>query len=183
MPFTDRPLPEVFQVTPIVPLKHGRGNPPRKKKGAVAKLTRDVKAGILEGAIAHGSDGEGLGGLTGYFEMCAAKYPKVYMHLLGKLMPVQLHAEGLPGPSITSVSIISVPTNTYLSVADMQRLQDGAMPTIEHVPQEITSEPVPEHVPEPASDRLAVLEAELNGLTYDELLARARQCGLVANVE
>ena len=45
MPFEDHPLPAAFHVEPIVPRKPGRGgnHPPRKKKGAINKLTRDVK--------------------------------------------------------------------------------------------------------------------------------------------
>ena len=52
MPFEDHPLPAAFHVEPIVPRKPGRGgnHPPRKKKGAINKLTRDVEAGILDGA-------------------------------------------------------------------------------------------------------------------------------------
>src|SRR4051794_38955470 len=92
MPFTDRPLPDDFEVSSIAPRKPGKrlfgpDNPGIKPKGAVAKITRDLKAGILSGAAMHGADGEGLGGLEGYLQMCASKYPKHYMHLLGKLLP------------------------------------------------------------------------------------------------
>ena len=172
MPYEDHPLPAAFHVEPIVPLKHGRGNPPRKQKGAVAKITRDVKQGILEGAIAFGSDGEGTGGLTGYFEMCAAKFPKAYMHLLGKLMPIQLHGEGLSGPSITSVNIISVPTDNYLSAEDMARLR-GQTQTIEHVPPSEPLKPI-EPIEPPPPVTIENLKAELRSMGHERLLELAR---------
>ena len=174
MPFEDHPLPAAFHVEPIVPRKPGRGgnHPPRKKKGAINKLTRDVKAGILDGAIAYGSDGEGTGGLTGYFEMCAARYPKQYMYLLGKLVPLNITGDGAAGHQTLSVNIISVPTDTYLSSEDMARLR-GSTQTIEHVPQAIAHEPAPELAPKPASDRLAALEARLATLPRADLLRLA----------
>ena len=48
---------------------------------------------------------------------------------------------------------------------------------IEHDNHSVVAFPLPEH------PKLAALEAELNNLSYDELLVRARQCGLVDNVE
>ena len=89
MPFTDRPLPDDFQVSSIAPRKPGKrlfgpDNPGGKPKGTVAKITRDLKEGILQSAIAHGANGGGENGLQGYLQMCATKYPKHYMHLLGQ---------------------------------------------------------------------------------------------------
>src|SRR6476646_4670678 len=109
MPFgiPDIPIPADFEVSAIAtPRRKPKFMPPGKPKGAVAKVTRDVKQGILNGAISHGFDGEGLGGLDGYFAMCAARYPKHYMSLLGKLMPIQLHNEGLTGTSIGTVNVL-----------------------------------------------------------------------------
>ena len=56
MPFTDRPLPADFEVPAIAPRKPGKylfgpNRPsPGKAKGAVAKITRDIKNGIVEAA-------------------------------------------------------------------------------------------------------------------------------------
>ena len=65
MPFCDRPLPESFQPTPAGNLKR-RGVKP---VGAVTKITRDLKHGIIDATVAYGSDGQGKGGLTGYLSI------------------------------------------------------------------------------------------------------------------
>jgi len=164
MPFEDTPLPADFQVKPLVPLKYGRGNPPRKKKGQVAKVTRDVKQGILEGAISHGSDGEGTGGLAGYFQMCAAKYPKHYMGLLGKLVPLNVNNTGT-GASPTVINIVGVESGTFINEHGEQYQPP------EEEPLEI------EQLPEPAPP-MSALEAKLLELKPQELLALAKALGM-----
>ena len=64
MPFgiPDIPVPADFEIEPIAtPRKKGKGNLPHfgRLPGHINKLSRDLKQGILNGAIAHGSDGEG----------------------------------------------------------------------------------------------------------------------------
>ena len=136
MTFIDRPLPETLVLPRIAEKPRDRrlDNLRPRLKGGANKITRDVKEGILEGAIAFGSDGTGAGGLTGYFTMCAAKYPKAYMHLLGKLVPMNLTSDGTVGNHIASVNIISVPTNTFLSPDDMAKVRDRKPLQIEHMP-------------------------------------------------
>jgi hypothetical protein len=46
--YVDRPLPSDFEVPAIVPRKVKVM--PRKPKGAIAKITRDLKEGIIEAA-------------------------------------------------------------------------------------------------------------------------------------
>ena len=62
-----------------------------RKKGSINKLTADVKAGIVHGAARHGADGKGLRGFNGYCEFLAAKHPKVYANLIGRLLPLQVN--------------------------------------------------------------------------------------------
>ncbi|MCA1379835.1 MULTISPECIES: hypothetical protein [Bradyrhizobium] len=116
----DRPLPADFSVTPIAePRRHGRGNPPTKTKGAVAKITRDLKNGILDGAISCGSDGKGAGGLKGYLAMCARKHPKSYLNLLGKLVPHVI--EGSIGPALVAqINIQAIPSGQYVTDKTLQ---------------------------------------------------------------
>jgi hypothetical protein len=112
MPYVDHPLPADLELPAINPKP--KSLPPRKKKGAIAKISRDVKAGILNGAIACGYDGAGEGGLDGFFLMCAQRHPKAYLALLGKFVPLQVSAD-VPGQTIGSINIVSVPRNHFLS--------------------------------------------------------------------
>jgi hypothetical protein len=110
---------------------------PGRPVGAVAKITKDLKAGILNGAIAHGADGEGLGGLDGYLQMCATKYPKHYMQLLAKLLPLQVRAD-VANAVVSEVRIISVPADCYLSEEQIAKM-NPALPLIEQ--EAIETEP------------------------------------------
>jgi hypothetical protein len=131
------PMPSKFEVSAIVDrnrgkILFGRDKPPiGRQKGNVAKVTRDLKAGIINGAIAHGADGEGLNGLDGYLQMCATRYPKQYMQLLGKLMPHVINAD-VSAPYIGAVNIVSIPSGRYLSQQDIERLREPP-PQLEHV--------------------------------------------------
>jgi hypothetical protein len=137
-------------------LRPGQGRVP----GVVNKVTRDLKSGILDGAIAHGADGEGAGGLSGYLHMCATRYPRSYMQLLGKLLPLTLSNNGLTGAT-TTVNIVGIPTDHYLSKEGLERA-GVAMPLLEHVDQ--TSTPSPEPI---------TLEEKLLAMSREQLLELA----------
>jgi hypothetical protein len=126
------------------------GITPGRNPGVVNRITRDLKAGILNGAIAHGADGEGLGGLDGYLLMCATKYPKHYMQLLGKLLPLQVNAD-VNNAVVGEVRVLSVPADCYLSAQQIAKMNRAA-PLIDQAPQL-----EPERFQEPAE---AVVEAQ-----------------------
>ena len=188
MPFgVDRPLPADFEVRSLrepPPPKPKKSFPPGVKfgreAGIVNKVTRDLKVGILNGAIAHGADGSGEGGLEGYLFMCATKYPKHYLALLGKLVPLQLTGNPQLGQHISTVNVISVPSGTFLSKEDIEKEHTHSLDW-----RPAPFEPEPEPTPEPvqqlalAAPESASLMAELDKLSYDELLHRAG----VANVD
>ena len=163
MPFEDRPLP-VDLVLPVInpqPRKPGRpfgpNNPPPGKgrpRGTINKANKDLKNGLLTAADNLGRlDIDGGGGLIGYLEYLGIYHPKVFGHLLGRLMPLQLNAD-IASASISTVRVISVPENRYLSAEDIARLQ-GQGP-IDHGPQPEqlappdTSAIEPEPIEEPA---------------------------------
>jgi hypothetical protein len=131
MPFCDRPLPESFQPTPVGNLKR-RGVKP---VGAVAKITRDLKHGIIDAAVAYGSDGQGKGGLTGYLFFLAGKHPKAFASL-GKMLPLQVN--GSIQSVVGQINVVSVPVDHYLSPEDVRKLAP-APPTIEHEPTDAES--------------------------------------------
>ena len=97
---------------------------------------------------------------------------------------MSVNATGMStGPSITSVNVISVPTDTYLSSEDMERIRGTAQMT-EHAPQLEPIAPVQEiaQTPEafePQTARERRLLAELEALTPEQLLERARAAGYV----
>lgn len=145
------PAPEINDPPPEV--KHDRSVDTRFKPGYVPKvrrrtgtrnkITRDLKDGIIEGAVRHGSDGKGKGGLNGYLQMCAHKHPKQYMQLLGKLLPYQITADKNIG-SIGSINIVAAPSNFFLSM-DQVRALNG-------LPSAIEVEPEPPFVIEPPAE-------------------------------
>jgi hypothetical protein len=96
--------------------KGSSGNPKRGPN----KLTRDLKEGIIDAAVAIGGDGKGSEGLIGYLKMLAKKHPKQYTSLLARVMPLQI--TGNVGAFIGSVNIVSVPVDRYLTAEDMKRL-------------------------------------------------------------
>ena len=145
MPYVDRPLPEGLKLP-----KLREPTPAEKKRnanlihngripGVVNKLSRDVKAGIINGAIAHGYDGAGEGGLDGFFRMCCERFPKNYMHLISKLVPLQVNSN-VTGATINAVNIVSIPTGNYLSQEDIDRITG---------PRQIEHEQTPDLAPDP----------------------------------
>lgn len=91
-----------------------------RPKGSGNKISRDLKEGIIDAAVAVGSDGKGKEGLLGYLKMLARKHPKQYTGLLSRVMPLQI--TGDIGGFIGQVNVVSVPVDRYLSADDMKRL-------------------------------------------------------------
>ena len=97
-------------------------------------LSRDVKEAIISGAARYGNDGNGTGGMPGYLEMCAANFPKEYMGLLARLVPLQQrdNTGGNAAINIGSVNIHPVAADHYLTAAEMRAM---VTPVIENPPQ------------------------------------------------
>jgi hypothetical protein len=116
--------------------RRGKVPPPRKKPGAKALITRDLKQGIMDAAELYGSDGKGTGGLTGYLFLLAGKHPKAFAGLLGKVLPMTVSAAHQVSP--VAINIIAVPHDQYLSPADIARL--SGPPALEPVEVEAESQ-------------------------------------------
>lgn len=84
------------------------------------RMTRDLKQGIVDAAAAIGSNGKGKEGLVGYLKMLAKDYPKQYVSLLARVIPLQL--SGDLERFIGAVNVVTVPVDRYLSSEDIQRL-------------------------------------------------------------
>jgi hypothetical protein len=64
-----------------------------RKAGTPNKFTPPMKDAIIEAVQLIGSDGQGEGGLTGYFTYLALNHPKLYAKLLGKMLVPEFRAE------------------------------------------------------------------------------------------
>jgi len=112
-------------------------------------LSRDIKEAIISGAARHGSDGQGTGGMPGYLEMCAKDYPKEYMGLLARLVPLQVRgqAAGMAGINIGSVNIHPVASDRYLTAQEMRSM---LTPVVDQ-PAPVTDEAPAAEQPEPTT--------------------------------
>lgn len=180
MTFIDRPLPADFEVPAIVPLKIKR--PPGKPKGAIAKITRDLKEGVISAAEIVGSDGAGTGGLTGFLVDLATHHKRAFASLLVKILPMQVSGNATLGAHIGAINVISVPAGGYLSEADIERFKrPGHNDDGSSVPNsqpaypllELEQPPTPEPAPVQELPSLAAIEATLAALPREILLRLA----------
>jgi hypothetical protein len=86
------------------------GGRPRAKQN---RITRDIKRGLVDSAIAHGNDGLGTNGLTGYFEYLLKNDLRAHAQLMGRLMPLQV--DGNIKLGINKVEIVEVPEDCFLT--------------------------------------------------------------------
>jgi hypothetical protein len=92
------------------------GGPPppnrgRRRKGIANKITRDLKSGMIDSAIEHGRDGNGLDGLKGFCAYLLRTDLKAYCSILGRMIPINVQGDVAVG--ITSVNIVSVLATSY----------------------------------------------------------------------
>jgi len=73
----------------------------------------DLRVLILDAAAAIGFDGSGRDGLLGYLKYAAGSYPKQYMALLSKVLPLQIDSKSTINV-IEHVNIVSVPQDRYM---------------------------------------------------------------------
>jgi hypothetical protein len=154
----------------------------RRKKGVLNKLTADIRAGAIEGFARHGSNGRGEGGFSGFCFYLARKHPKAAARIVEKLLPLTVNANGtgFGGPVISSVNIVSIPSDNYLSQADIERLRHQEPHVIDHAPRlEHLEEPAPAEEPAPSETPIAqdvpqtALEAKLLAMDHSQLLELA----------
>lgn len=86
---------------------------PGRRLGSKNRIPLDLKRAIIAAAEAHGSDGAGAEGLTGYLFHLADKHPKAFTRLLEKMIPLQL--SGSVQNVVDQVTVISVPAGNFLT--------------------------------------------------------------------
>ncbi|MBT1511783.1 hypothetical protein KIP88_14825 [Bradyrhizobium sp. SRL28] len=87
--------------------------PRPRVKGQANRITRDLRQAIIAAAEAYGSDGYGSGGVVGYCYFLAARHPRAFTGLLGKMLPLQV--SGSVQSVVEQVTIVSVPAGNFLS--------------------------------------------------------------------
>ena len=108
--------------------------------------------------------------MIGYCHHLAERHPKAYCTLLAKLLPMQISGDAAPGARISTVNIVSVPSNHFLSPADIERLKSpGFVEQMQSAPTLEQAEP--EHLQE-ASVAIEPAPAEPE---LDPIMRRARE--------
>lgn len=103
---------------PGQPRRAGSGRRP----GQTTRSTRILKDAMLMAAEINGSDGKGKDGLQGYLTMCAHKYPRQYMLLLARLIPLDVKGLGQGNNYVGNVNIVAVPHDRYLTAEQVRKL-------------------------------------------------------------
>jgi hypothetical protein len=182
MPFgVDRPLPAAFEIAPIATPKkkhpwlrsYGPDNPPPSRKGHVNRATKDLKVGLLTAATNLGRvDSKGEDGLVGFLEYLGLYHPKVFGHLLGKLIPLTVGAD-INKTSVSEIRVIGVPSDCYIQ-------SDGSFEPKPAVPADelplLEARPVELVPPEPEPDLSAQVKEGLRQMNalLDELIREQR---------
>jgi len=73
----------------------------------------DLRTLILDAAAAIGFDGNGRDGLLGYLKYAASTFPKQYLQVIAKVLPLQIDAKSNV-TVIGEVNIVSVPKDRYI---------------------------------------------------------------------
>lgn len=94
---------------------------PRRKKGVANRITRDIKYGLTEAAIRHGSNGRGKGGLVGFFQYLLLTDLRAFANLIGRMVPLQLNAD-VNGGGTVNVTISPVPSGNFLSLEEARAM-------------------------------------------------------------
>jgi hypothetical protein len=120
------------QPKPRKPGTFVKGHPGYRKQGAANRISRDIKAGMVDSAIEHGRDGNGKDGLPGFCSWLLKNDLKSWCSIFGRLVPLQVHGDVQVG--IQSVNIIAVPADKYLSAEDIQKLTPPELAPVEVEP-------------------------------------------------
>ena len=148
-----------------------------RPKGSQNKVSRTVKEALIEAGNSVG----GREGMVGTFKKVAEKNIVAFGKMLADTIPLEVKADvaaQLRGP--LEVRIVSIQHGDHFTKDQCDALtttgeflpgplyiekDQGVVPMIEHAP-----------APEPAA---AALLSELNALSYEQLLDRARRAGLI----
>jgi hypothetical protein len=113
----------------------------------------DLRLLILDAAAEIGFDGNGRDGLVGYLKYAASTFPKQYMALISKVLPLQIDSKSTVNV-IEHVNIVSVPPDRYVTA--------DSFPSSSSTPDRAFTI---EHEPTPAPESVQTIEDLLNNPT------------------
>lgn len=123
----------------------------RNRRGRLNRPTLDLKHCITEAAVRHGFDGKGKDGLVGYCQFLAAKHPKVFAGLLGKVLPLNDNANtDLVGGPLT-INILPVQTGHFVDADNNIRPMPLEVSEPAHVAMHEPEQLEPERQDEPVA--------------------------------
>jgi hypothetical protein len=86
---------------------------------------------MIESAVEHGRDGIGTDGLKGFCAYLLKEDLKAYCSILGRMIPLQIGGDLQIG--ITSVNIVSVRVNSFLSAEQIGKLSPPVLEVVASV--------------------------------------------------
>jgi hypothetical protein len=98
-------------------------------KGTPNRISRDLREGILDAAIAHGADGNGKNGLAGCCDWLLRSHTKAFVPLLVRLLPLQVSGEVVRHTKL-HVTIQPIPRGSFYDKAGVLHPPKGRC--IEH---------------------------------------------------
>lgn len=96
--------------------------------GSLNQITRDLKQGIVDAAIKHGSNGRGAGGLQGFFKYMIKNDLRAFASLMGRVIPLQIN--GNINGTIAAVTITPVPAGHFLTAEQVKASMTDYSPTV-----------------------------------------------------
>ena len=95
------------------------------RRGVVNRITRDIKAGMINSAIEHGRDGKGTDGLMGFCAYLLKEDLRAYAMIFGRMLPLQVNGDITVSP--VSYVISQVPHDRYVTAEEVKQL-DSVVP-------------------------------------------------------
>jgi hypothetical protein len=137
-----------------------------RNRSCLRSLERLLKAtirgvvSVISASRRHGSDGKGKDGFPGFIFYLATKHPKAAARIVEKILPLTIKGDGLAGPSISTINVVSVPSGSFLTKEELAKFAPPSLREIEQdIVREHTNEPPQlEHTSEPQPTPPELLE-------------------------
>jgi hypothetical protein len=115
-----------------------------RKRGTPNIFSPDYKKAIIEAAYRIGADGNGNGGIVGYFSWVAGRYPRIFGNvLLTSLLPWEYAESNMPKEPRLTMEEINRWVREYTGLADKGRKKQRTVSVDVRSPSDWTGQPFP----------------------------------------